>query len=435
MPLGIVSFVNLGPGDPKLRTARAAERVAAADVILDGEGVRIETLFDLAGEGKRVVRSVSGDVLGSPQVVAEAVALAHAGIPIEIVPGVAAAAAAAAYAAVLGRAVYVGAANVQDAVRAESPDAPVTLIAGPSLPTQRTVVTTAADAPREAAAFGDARLLVAFGTPEPALRWFERRPLFGKRVLVTRAREQADSAAMLLRDHGAEPLIVPTIEIRPPHDPAPLARALGALRAGAYSWVAFTSVNGVERTWTALTSAGGDARAFGAVRLAAIGPGTARALENHGLRAEVVAKEFRGEGLAADMLEMIRSGPASPRVLLPRAARARDVLPAALRDAGCEVDIVAAYETHTPARESIATLQRELAEGRVDAVTFTSSSTVDNLCDLLGPAPASFFTSTRVASIGPVTTATALARGLRVDVTARRYTVAGLIEALAESYA
>jgi uroporphyrinogen III methyltransferase/synthase len=207
------------------------------------------------------------------------------------------------------------------------------------------------------------------------------------------------------------------------------------LRRGAYAWVAFTSANGVERTWAALVASGHDARAFGSARLAAIGPATARALDQHGLRADIVAKEFRGERLAEELLEAVLASGESQRVLIPRAARAREVLPEALRAAGCKVDVVAAYETHPPPRETVLNLVRELEVGHVDAVTFTSSSTVDNLCDLLGPRAAELLGSGRIASIGPVTTDTARARGLRVDLTAREYTVQGLVRALAESYA
>jgi uroporphyrinogen III methyltransferase / synthase len=259
-------------------------------------------------------------------------------------------------------------------------------------------------------------------------------PLLGKRVLVTRAGAQAWSAAALLRDHGAVPLVVPTIELRPPSDPAPLARALADLRAGLYGWVAFTSANGVECTWNALVASGGDARAFGATRLAVVGPATARALDEHGLRANVIAKEFRGELLAEAMLEAIKGDKGPRRVLIARAARARDVLPDALRAAGYSVDVVAAYETHPPPRETFEALTRELELGHVDAVTFTSSSTVDNLCDRLGPRAAELLARTRVASIGPVTTDTARTRGLRVDVTACTSTIEGLVQALAESY-
>jgi uroporphyrinogen III methyltransferase/synthase len=288
--------------------------------------------------------------------------------------------------------------------------------------------------------FGEGPVVAALQAGEEARRWFEGKPLFGKRVLLTRAREQAGSAAALLREQGAEPLVVPTIEIHPPRDRAALARAVEDLRAGRYAWVAFTSANGVERTWEALAAAGADARAFAGARLAAIGPATARALERRGLRADVTAKEFRGEGLAEQMLRAIARPPAAgqgdraPRVLLPRAARAREALPDALRAAGCEVDVVAAYETRPPPPETVEALVAELEAGRVDAVTFTSSSTVEHLCDLLGARASPLLSRTCVASIGPVTTDTARARGLRVDVTADEYTLPGLVRALARRF-
>jgi uroporphyrinogen III methyltransferase/synthase len=265
----------------------------------------------------------------------------------------------------------------------------------------------------------------------------ERRPLFGKRVLVTRAREQASRAASLLGEFGAEAVVVPTIEVRPPEDPAPLARALVDLRAGAYGWVAFTSANGVEYALKALALSGHSRRSFGSVRVAAIGPATAQALEAHGIHADVIARESRGEGLAGEMIAAMHpdafQGP-SRRVLLARAAQARDALPDALRAAGCQVDIVAAYETYPVRGPALDALVRDLEIGRLDAVLFTSSSTVDSLCDALGPRAPERLARLRVASIGPVTTGTAEARGLRVDVTAAKYTLRGLVQALAESY-
>ena len=299
-------------------------------------------------------------------------------------------------------------------------------------------MTTAGEAAERARSMGEEELLVAVGAPDDELRWFERQPLFGKRVLVTRPREahahgQVGSTATLLGEEGAQAVVVPTVHIHPPADPAPLARAVEELRAGAYAWVAFTSANGVERTWDAIVASDGDARVFGAARLAAIGPATARALERHGLRPDVTAKEFRGEGLAEAMIAVI--GARGGRVLLARAAKARDVLPQALRAAGCTVDVVAAYETHPAPREAMDAIAVELEAGGIDAATFTSSSTVDHLCDALGPRAAPLLGRTRIACIGPVTAETARGRGLRVDVEAREYTLPGLIRALAESYA
>jgi uroporphyrinogen III methyltransferase/synthase len=459
---GRVSFVSLGPGDAGLLGERARRRIDEADVVVShgaGNESSAAQLVELARAGRRVVRTAPGDALESVGVLAEVLAVARSGVELEVVPGVGARAAAAAFAGVVGRAVRVKAADVGKAVEREPGDAVVTLVAAVGEPSQRVVVTRAAEAgarARELVA-GDGDVVVAIGAPDDELRWFERRPLFGKRVLVTRAREQAGSAAAMLRDEGAEPLVVPAIAIEAPSDAAPLARAVAALRAGAYGWAAFTSANGVERTWAAIEAAGGDARAFGAARLAAIGPATAAALVRHGLRPDVVAREFRGEGLAEDMLASIATGKRGVvvvRVLLARAARARDALPEALRAAGCEVDVVPAYETRpaSPDEPAFRDLVRELEAGRVDAVTFTSSSTVEHLCDILersGPGPrstgrstsggparaASLLSRVRVASIGPVTSETARARGLRVDVEAAQYTVPGLIRALADSYA
>ncbi len=452
-----VTFVGLGPGDSRLLTQRAADRLAQADAVL-GDEASLDRVIALAGEGKRVVRTVPFDAFESPRIVEEMRAVRRAGLKFEVVPGISAQTAAATFAGALGRAAYLARGEIAGAVAGAEPAAPVTLIAHAGSPSQRVVATSAAEAPVRAAEMDADRVIVVLGSPDADLPWFEQRPLFGKRVLVTRAREQAGSTAALLREYGAEPVVIPTIEIRPPQDPSALAHALGQLRAGTYTWAAFTSANGVERTWDALATLGADARAFGGVKLAAIGPATAATLERRGLRADVVAKEFRGEGLADEMLAAIRGGGtagapggSAPRVLLARAAKARDVLPEMLCAAGCQVDVVAAYETHPPPPPTVQSLVDALTSGRIDAVTFTSSSTVDNFCDLLasapGPATAAAVAagargaealppwgSVRVASIGPVTSETARARGVRVDVTAREYTVFGLVQALAESY-
>jgi uroporphyrinogen III methyltransferase/synthase len=169
------------------------------------------------------------------------------------------------------------------------------------------------------------------------------------------------------------------------------------------------------------------------VRVAVVGPSTAKALEAHGVKVEVVARELRGEGLAEAMLGAM--GPSRGRVLLPRAAKARDVLPDGLRAAGCTVDVVTAYETHPAPPSEMAAIAAELDAGRLDAALFTSSSTVDHLCDALGARTAPLLARVRVASIGPLTSETARARGLRVDVEAAESTLPGLIRALAESYA
>ncbi len=436
------SFVSLGPGDPSLRTERASARLAEADVVVTdaeaAEGTAATQLVALAKEGKHVVRAVPGDATASVPVLRELLAVAAAGIGYEIVPGVGARAAAAAFAGLVGRGRRARVAEVAREVADEPEEAVVTLVAHVGEPSQQAIVTTAAEAParaREVLAPGPFGFVVSLGRPDDKLRWYERQPLFGKRVLVTRAREQATSTESLLREAGAEPVVVPTIVLGAPDDPAPLARAVEELRAGAYAWVAFTSANGVERTWEAIAKAGGDARALGASRLAAIGPATAAALERHGLRADVQAKEFKGEGLAEEMLAAMGAAGTPPgRVLVARAAKAREVLPEALRAAGWRVDVVAAYQTRPPERATVESLVAELEAGRIDVVTFTSSSTVDNLCELLGPDAVRLLARPHIASIGPVTTGTARARGLRVDVTASHYTLPGLVQDLVLFY-
>jgi uroporphyrinogen III methyltransferase/synthase len=435
MDRGLVVFAGISPGDPGADDPRVSDRVAQADVVVtDANDGGPSRLVGLARLGQRIVRTAVGDPFDHAQVVDEMRAVSAAGIAIEVLPGVGAPQAAAAFAGVTGIALRTRASAVSLTIERERLDEPVTLIAAAGTPAQRVIVTTVREAPFAARDWGDESIVVAFGVPDERLRWFERRPLFAKRILVTRAERQADATARLLRQLGANPVVMPAIEIVPPSDKVPLERALAKLRGGAYSWVAFTSANGVHETWRTLVESGGDARAFGRSCLAAIGPATARALELNGLRADVVAHEHRGEGLAAELLEALASSGSEVRVLLPRASKARDVLPRMLTEAGVRVDVVPAYETRSPAERDWADLAECLEGSRIDAVLFTSSSTVESLCEGLGDRAAALLARVRVACIGPVTTDTAIARGVRVDVTAREYTVLGLVSALADSY-
>jgi uroporphyrinogen III methyltransferase/synthase len=269
------------------------------------------------------------------------------------------------------------------------------------------------------------------------LRWFDTRPLSGKRVLVTRTPAQARQTSAMLRERGADPIVVPTIEVRPIEGRAPMVKAAHEL--GSYAWVAFTSENGVHAFFDTLAQEGLDARAFARSRVAVIGPGTAAALAEKGITADIVAKEFRGEGLAKAMLTELRAseqqGP--KRVLIARAKEARAALPDLLREGGCEVDVVPVYETH-PAKD-VAGRLRELFTGpsKLDAVTFTSASTVHGFCDALGDNAAELLKQSGavVASIGPVTTEAAIARGLEVQATAAAYTLEGLMAVLEGAFA
>ncbi len=260
----------------------------------------------------------------------------------------------------------------------------------------------------------------------------ERRPggsLSGCRVLLTRPGEQGLRTAELLRERGAEPRVMPTIVIEPAADRPALEHALAHL--GDYDWIAFTSENGVARSFAALGALGLDASARGTARIAAIGAGTAAALGAAGAHADLVAPESRGEGLAAAMLEAMAPG---ARVLILRAAEAREVLPDTLRARGCVVDVVAAYRTVAAPPEQLGAIAQALEAGEIDAALFTSASTLRTLCAYLGPRAAVLLGRVRVATIGPVTTQAAAAQGVRVDAEAREPTPLGLARALEASY-
>jgi uroporphyrinogen III methyltransferase/synthase len=251
------------------------------------------------------------------------------------------------------------------------------------------------------------------------------RPLAGRVIVVTRAREQAGSFAALLEDAGAEVLTVPTIAIEPPEVWERLDEALR--RAEQYRWVIFTSVNGVAAVRRRLDALGREVGALAACRIAAIGPATAEALERWGLQPEVVPEEYVAEELAARLRRLLTPG---DRVLLARAADSRDVLVRELTAMGASVTEVAAYRTR-PATEGAAELCEALARRRVDVVTFTSSSTVRHFAALLGTSELPrLMEGVTVACIGPITRATAAEHGLRTQVMPGDYTIPALARAI-----
>lgn len=430
-----------------------------------------------AKQGKSAVRLTWGDPLlfGTGDV--EGAAVGRHGVPIEIVPGIGPLIAIGAFAGVpLTRtsdaspsvavlsvtrghetlhdwqklatatdtiAIVADAESVTETARSlvfygRSTHDTVTIIEGVSLPSQHVTETTLGQVPLLPRA-RTARVVMVVGeraVPVKDLVWLSRLPLFGKRVLVTRAREQSTGTASLLREYGADPVVVPTIEIHPPSDPSAMIDAVASMKER-YDWVVLTSANGVERLAAEVKRQGKDARAFGRAKIAAIGPGTAAALERIGLTADVVAKEHRGEALAAEVLAAMTADgdPTKARVLVARAEVARDVVPDALRAAGCEVDVVAVYMTRSPPRALLEGVSALLDGGEIDAVTFTSSSTAEHLCDALEARAVPLLAKTCVASIGPITTETLKKRGIQVDVTAAEYTMVGLAQALAKHFA
>ncbi len=481
-----VYLVGAGPGDPGLLTVRGAQILAAADVVVY-DRLSVSSLLELAPAGAErisvakapgqvvmsqgdinallVARGRSGQCVvrlkgGDPFVFArggeEAAALAEAGVPFEVVPGITSAIAVPAYAGipvtlrhsstsvtivtghedpvagdegsvdwdavarvggtivVLMGVARIGAIAARLVAAGRAPSTPVASVTWGTRPQQHTVratLGTIADAELESPA-----TIVIGEVAAQNLTWFEARPLFGLRVVVTRARRQASAFAARLADLGADVVELPAIVIAGPADGgAALRRAAVALAGGGYDWVILTSANGARRLLGELR----DARDLGGVSVAAIGPGTERALAAGNVVADLVPDRYVAESL-------LEAFPAPPpgggRVLLARAAVARAVLPGGLRRAGWDVDVVEAYRA-LPTELDASVLE---AAARADVITFTSSSTVTRALELLGPSRV----PSVVACIGPITSATARDAGLRVAVEAGAHTIEGLVEAL-----
>jgi uroporphyrinogen III methyltransferase / synthase len=480
---GVVFLVGAGPGDPGLMTRRSLELIASADAILydrlipegalDGARDGAELLYvgkrpggaavaqdqidarlvELARSGKRVVRLKGGDPFVFGRGGEEAEALARAGVPFEVVPGVTAGIAAPAYAGIpvthrdLASAVafvtghedpakadsaldwdalarfpgtlvlYMGVRGL--AVLAErliaagrNPAEQAAVVERGTHANQRTVTGTLVDIAEGAdeAGIRPPAITVIGRVAElrETIAWLERRPLHGEVVAVTRARAQASGLATRLRNLGAEVVEAPAIRIEP--------RSADLPPPGRYTLICFTSPNGVRLYFEALD---GDARALAGVTVAAIGPGTARELERRGLRPDVVAERFVAEGLLDALGGLDLRG---KRALVARAADARDALPDGLRERGAEADVLALYDTVAEPLDDAA----RAGLARATYVTFTSSSTVHFLLDSGGRLP----DSARVVSIGPVTSATARGHGLEVHVEAERHDIDGLVDAL-----
>ncbi|HUF25625.1 MAG TPA: uroporphyrinogen-III C-methyltransferase [Gemmatimonadaceae bacterium] len=426
-------------------------------------------LVRLGREGKRVVRLKGGDPFVFGRGSEEALALRSAGIPFEVVPGVTAGIAAPAYAGipVTHRGVATSVTFVtghEDATRAEStvdwqalargggtivlymgvrtlpsiadalikagmsPDTPAAAVQWGTWPRQRTVVATVrtlADRAREAGLAAPAITIIgAVVELRERIAWFDKRPLFGLRVVVTRASAQASSLTEQLRAAGADVLELPATRT----EPLDLARLREALaRLSVYDWVAFTSGTAVRIFWEVLREQGLDARALAGAKLCVVGPATAEALLERGLAADVLPQRFVAEGL----LESLKAAGdlRGARVLYTAAEGAREVLPIGLRELGAAVDVVPLYRTvpdggSTGAAEVISAVEA----GRVDVVTFTSASSVNAYVDAVGPALAS---RVPAATIGPVTTAAARSAGIDVVVEATESTIAALVSTMA----
>jgi uroporphyrinogen III methyltransferase / synthase len=422
-----------------------------------------ERLIEAARAGRSVVRLKGGDPFVFGRGGEEGEALRAAGVIFEVVPGVTAGVAATAYAGIPvthrddasavafvtghedpekvetaldwdalaafpGTLVfYMGVKRLGDNAAAliasgRDPEEPAAAIERGTWAGQRTVSATlgtiAAAVERERVGAPALIVIGAVAARREGLAWLERRPLHGRTVVVTRARAQASGLAATLRDLGATVVELPAIRIESQTGSEAVRAAAAAIAD--YDLVCLTSPNGVDLLFEALAAAELDARSLAGATVAAIGPGTARALAAHGIAADIVPERFVAEALVEALAAVAVDG---KRVLVARAAEARDVLPDALRRRGGEVDVVAVYETVREAPEDAAVEAAQAA----DYVTFTSSSTVTNLTEALGDR---FPAAARIVSIGPVTSATVREAGLEVAVEADRHDVDGLLAAL-----
>jgi uroporphyrinogen III methyltransferase/synthase len=503
--IGIVYLVGAGPGDPKLLTLRGRECLERADVVLydylanpallnlapagaeriyvgrrgrgqyQDQGEINRLLIEKVRDGKTVVRLKGGDPFVFGRGGEEAEAVAAAGLPFEVVPGVTSAVAAPAYAGIPvthrtlastvtfvtghedptketealewprlatahGTLVFLmGVKNLPAIVanlkkEGKPGNTPAAVIRWGTKAGQRTVVGTVDTiAAKSAEAKIEPPSIIVVGEVvrlREQLNWFETKPLFGRRVLVTRAREQADELSGLLAEQGAEPIECPTIQVVPPDSWVELDGAIAGLKQ--FQWLVFTSVNGVKPFMERLRQRGLDGRALAGLRLCCIGPRTAGALAAHGLRADLVPAEYQAEGLIEAMKE---AGVKGQRVLIPRAAVAREILPEQLRSLGAEVRVVTAYRTVQPEIETDR-VKDLLAKQALHVLTFASSSTVRNFCGLFGSREEMrrLTGGAVVACIGPITAKTAAEEGLAVTITAAENTIPALVEAIVQYY-
>lgn len=500
MAAGSVALAGAGPGDPSLISLRAAVRIVQADVVvydalaneallnlaaptaeriyvgkragahkMDQEQIN-DLLVQLGRAGKHVARLKGGDPLIFGRGSEEAQRLHQANIPFEIIPGITAAAGAAAYAGIpltdrrftstlalvtghedptkenssvdyaalakMGSIVlYMGLRTLASHATAliaagMDPRSPAAVVSQATLPNQRSVVGTLQDiaAKADAASLMAPALTLIGGavTLHDELDWFSRLPLAGKTVVVTRTRQQASLLSGRLMALGANVIEAPTIELQP-GDSAVINRCLTNLKD--YAWLILTSGNGVSALVDQMRLRNLDARALAHLRIAAIGSATAAELEKHFLNADVVPESFIGEALVEALAQV--DSFAGKRVLLFRADIARTALTVALTTLGAACDDCSAYRIAKPTGLPAA-LHQALDAGKVDWITFTSSSTFQNFADLLGPDKAGLLANIKLASIGPITSDTIRKAGYAPTVEAAPYTIAALVEAIRE---
>lgn len=430
-------------------------------------------MLQRAKEGKTVVRLKGGDPFIFGRGGEEVIALVEAGIDFEIVPGITSAIAAPAYAgiplthrdyassvafvtghsasfapdspigweqlatAVDTLVVYMGIGHLRQIAaqltkHGRAPDTPVTLVHWGTTPQQKTLEGTLADISEKAKAanFRNPAVVVigAVNRLREQLRWYDSKPLFGKRIIVTRSRAQASGFAELLESYGAHTIQFPTIEIQPILDNPVLDMAIA--RLSDYDWVIFTSVNAVEIFYSRLRVCGGDVRSFGRAEICAVGPKTVEALNKIGICADFIPSQSRGAAIANEMSDLSEKS-----ILLPCAKIAPDDLPNGLREKGAEVHTVPIYDTVKTEGEGREALEKEFVDGEIDMVTFTSSSTVTNFVGMFDQhRPEVLLAKVGIAAIGPSTAETVKQSDLEVDVMPNEASVEALAQEIVRYY-
>ncbi len=314
----------------------------------------------------------------------------------------------------------------------KSPTTPAALIRQGTTPDQETLSGTLGDIAKKAAAkkFTPPAILVVGDVVSlrDQLNWFEGKPLFGKGIVITRPEDQAGEFAALLLEEGARVIRFPTIEVAPPESWDGLDRAINAIES--YHWIIFTSANGVRFFFSRLQERGRDVRDLKGLGICTIGPATARAVEDRGLRVDIVPAEYISEGIVAAFEDRNLKG---TNILLPRAGVARDVVPEGLKKMGAAVDVVTVYRT-VPSEYKKSDLQPLIDEGKVDVITFTSPSTVINFKLIMGK-DMRLTEKIKIACLGPVTAAAAKKHGFSVDILQARYTIPGMVEEMKDYFA
>ncbi len=430
-------------------------------------------IIEYAKKGKRVVRLKGGDPFIFGRGAEEALALAEEGITFEVVPGVTSAIAVPAYAGIpLTHRDYASSVTFLTGQEGEGKRAkklweelsikdgtlvilmgwkrlgeitsklieegrpsntPVAVIRWGTIPKQQCVEGTLSDIADKVEREGiKPPVIIVVGEIvglRKKLNWYETKPLFGRRILVTRTQEQAGRFARLLEGMGAEVISFPTIKITKPVTWQPLDRAIK--RLSHYDYVIFTSVNGVRFFFDRLYSLGYDVRSLGGAKLCAIGPATEKALNERGFNVDIVPAEYRAEGILSALGRRRVRG---RRFLLPRAEKAREVLPEEIRRLGGSIDVVPAYRTVRPRKEA-ASLREFLKTEKVDVITFTSSSTVKNFVSAFRKGELEeLLKDVKVACIGPITEDTARTLGLEVHIVPAEYTIPAFARKIAEYF-